>query len=213
MARRISNSCRIGDVRIGGGAPVVVQSMTNTDTADAAATARQVAQLAEAGSEVVRITVNNRAAAARVAEIRERLRDAHGVTVPLVGDFHYNGHTLLSEFPDCAEALSKYRINPGNVGRGARHDANFATMVRAAVDHDRPVRIGVNAGSLDPELLDALMDENGRRESPLPAEAVLREGMVRSALTSAEAALVVGRQAVGMVLWGWVSRLQVLVAV
>jgi (E)-4-hydroxy-3-methylbut-2-enyl-diphosphate synthase len=213
MARRISHSCRIGDVRIGGGAPVVVQSMTNTDTADAAATARQVAQLAEAGSEVVRITVNNRAAAARVAEIRERLRDAHGVTVPLVGDFHYNGHTLLSEFPDCAEALSKYRINPGNVGRGARHDANFATMVRAAVEHDRPVRIGVNAGSLDPELLDALMDENGRRESPLPAEAVLREAMVQSALTSAEAAQELGLQADRIVISCKVSRLQDMVAV
>ena len=124
--------------------------MTNTDTADAAATARQVAELAEAGSEIVRITVNNRAAAARVAEIRARLRDEHGADVPLVGDFHYNGHTLLREFPDCADALDKYRINPGNVGRGARHDANFATMVEAAIDHAKPVRIGVNAGLARP---------------------------------------------------------------
>ena len=172
----------MGDVVVGGGAPVVVQSMTNTDTADAAATARQVAELADAGSEIVRITVNNRAAAARVAEIRARLRDEHGADVPLVGDFHYNGHTLLREFPDCAEALDKYRINPGNVGRGARHDANFATMVEAAIDHGRPVRIGVNAGSLDPELMDRLMDENGRRAEPWGADAVLREAMVQSAL-------------------------------
>ena len=124
----------------------------------------------------MRITVNNRAAAARVAEIRDRLRDEHGVDVPLVGDFHYNGHTLLREFPDCAEALAKYRINPGNVGRGARHDANFATMVQAAIDHAKPVRIGVNGGSLDPELLDELMDENGRRAEPLGADAVVRRG-------------------------------------
>ena len=211
--RRISHSCRVGDVRIGGGAPVLVQSMTNTDTADAVGTARQVAELAEAGSEIVRITVNNRAAAAKVAEIRDRLRDAHGVEVPLVGDFHYNGHTLLSEFPDCAEALAKYRINPGNVGRGARHDANFATMVRAAVDHERPVRIGVNAGSLDPELLDALMDENGRRDEPLPADAVLREAMVHSALSSAEAAEELGLPADRIVLSCKVSRLQDMVAV
>ena len=165
-SRRQSTACSVGDVVVGGGAPVVVQSMTNTDTADAAATARQVAELADAGSEIVRITVNNRAAAARVAEIRARLRDEHGTDVPLVGDFHYNGHTLLREFPDCAEALDKYRINPGNVGRGARHDANFATMVEAAIDHGKPVRIGVNAGSLDPELMDRLMDENGRRAEP-----------------------------------------------
>ena len=213
MARRPSRTCRVGDVPIGGGAPVVVQSMTNTDTADAVATARQVAELAEAGSEIVRITVNNRAAAARVAEIRDRLRDAHGVSVPLVGDFHYNGHTLLTEFPDCAEALDKYRINPGNVGRGARHDANFATMVRVAVEHARPVRIGVNAGSLDPELLDDLMDANGRRDEPLPADAVLREAMVRSALSSAEAAQELGLPADRIVLSCKVSRLQEMVAV
>ncbi|HEX2507555.1 MAG TPA: flavodoxin-dependent (E)-4-hydroxy-3-methylbut-2-enyl-diphosphate synthase, partial [Miltoncostaeaceae bacterium] len=189
------------------------QSMTNTDTADAAATARQVAELAEAGSEIVRITVNNRAAAARVAEIRERLRDVHGVAAPLVGDFHYNGHTLLREFPDCAEALDKYRINPGNVGRGARHDANFATMVQAAIDHGRPVRIGVNAGSLDPELLDLLMDENGRRAEPWGADAVLREAMVQSALSSAEAAEEIGLPGDRIVLSCKTSRLQDMVAV
>ena len=209
----MSHACRVGDVVIGGGAPVVVQSMTNTDTADAAATAHQVAQLAEAGSEVVRITVNNRASAARVVEIRDRLRDVHGVEVPLVGDFHYNGHTLLTEFPEAADALAKFRINPGNVGRGARHDANFATMVRAAVDHGKPVRIGVNAGSLDPELLDRLMDENGRRDAPLSAEEVLREAMVQSALTSAEAAEELGLPADRIVISCKVSRLQEMVAV
>jgi (E)-4-hydroxy-3-methylbut-2-enyl-diphosphate synthase len=187
--------------------------MTNTDTADAAATARQVAELAEAGSEIVRITVNNRAAAVRVAEIRERLRDVHGVAAPLIGDFHYNGHTLLREFPDCAEALGKYRINPGNVGRGARHDANFATMVQAAIDHGRPVRIGVNAGSLDPELLDLLMDENGRRAEPWGADAVLREAMVQSALSSAEAAEEIGLPGDRIVLSCKTSRLQDMVAV
>jgi (E)-4-hydroxy-3-methylbut-2-enyl-diphosphate synthase len=212
-SRRPSTACRVGGVVVGGGAPVVVQSMTNTDTADAAATARQVAELAEAGSEIVRITVNNRAAAARVAEIRERLSGEHGVDVPLVGDFHYNGHTLLREFPDCAEALDKYRINPGNVGRGARHDANFATMVQAAIDHRKPVRIGVNAGSLDPELLDRLMDENGRRPEPLGADEVLREAMVQSALTSAGAAEELGLAADRIVLSCKTSRLQDMVAV
>jgi (E)-4-hydroxy-3-methylbut-2-enyl-diphosphate synthase len=211
--RRISRACRVGDVTVGAGAPVVVQSMTNTDTADAVATAAQVAELAEAGSEIVRITVNNRAAAARVAEIRERLRDDHGVDVPLVGDFHYNGHTLLREFPDCADALAKYRINPGNVGRGVRHDANFSTMVQAAIDHGRPVRIGVNAGSLDPELLDALMDENGRLDDPLPADAVLREAMVQSAISSAEAAEEIGLPGDRIVLSCKTSRLQDMVAV
>jgi (E)-4-hydroxy-3-methylbut-2-enyl-diphosphate synthase len=203
----------VGEVAVGSGAPVVVQSMTNTDTADAAGTALQVAELAEAGSEIVRITVNNRAAAARVAEIRDRLRDDHGVDVPLVGDFHYNGHTLLREFPDCADALAKYRINPGNVGRGARHDANFATMIQAAIDHARPVRIGVNAGSLDPEMLDALMDENGRLAEPLPAGAVLREAMVQSAISSAEAAEEIGLAGDRIILSCKTSRLQDMVAV
>ncbi|WP_217912816.1 flavodoxin-dependent (E)-4-hydroxy-3-methylbut-2-enyl-diphosphate synthase [Miltoncostaea marina] len=213
ILRRHSHACRVGDVQIGGGAPVVVQSMTNTDTADAVATAAQVAALAEAGSEVVRITVNNRAAAAKVPEIRDRLRDEHGVDVPLVGDFHYNGHTLLREFPETADALAKYRINPGNVGRGARHDANFATMVQAAIDHRRPVRIGVNAGSLDPELLDRLMDENGRRDDPLTADEVLREAMVQSALTSAAAAEELGLPPYMIVISCKTSRLQDMIAV
>jgi (E)-4-hydroxy-3-methylbut-2-enyl-diphosphate synthase len=211
-ARRQSVGCVIGGVQVGGGAPVVVQSMTNTDTADALATARQVAELAEAGSELVRITVNNRAAAARVAEIRERVRDDHGVEVPLVGDFHYNGHTLLREFPDCARALDKYRINPGNVGRGARHDRNFQTMVEIAIEHGKPVRIGVNAGSLDPELLDELMDANAARAVPEGADVVLRQAMVESALRSAEGAEAVGLPHDAIVLSCKTSRLPEMVA-
>lgn len=211
--RRISRAVIVGDVTVGGGAPVVVQSMTNTDTADAPATAEQVAALARAGSEIVRITVNNRAAAARVAEIAARVREVHGVEVPLVGDFHYNGHTLLREFPDCADALAKYRINPGNVGRGARHDANFATMIAAAVEHARPVRIGVNGGSLDPELMDRLMDENGRRAEPLGADEVMREAMIQSALTSAQAAEELGLPGDRIILSCKTSRLQDMVAV
>jgi (E)-4-hydroxy-3-methylbut-2-enyl-diphosphate synthase len=186
--------------------------MTNTDTRDAAATARQVAELAAAGAELVRITVNNRAAAAQVAEIRRRTREEYGVGVPLVGDFHFNGHTLLREFPDCAQALDKYRINPGNVGRGARHDANFATMVKVALEYGKPIRIGVNAGSLDPELLDRLMDENGRRAEPLSAEEVVREALVQSALRSAEAAEELGQPHDAIILSCKVSRLQEMVA-
>ncbi len=211
--RRESVRCMVGDVAVGGGAPVVVQSMTNTDTADAVSTATQVAALAEAGSEIVRITVNNRAAAAKVAEIRDRLCDDFGVSVPIVGDFHYNGHTLLREFPDCADALDKFRINPGNVGRRDRHDSNFAEIVRAAIDHDKPVRIGVNAGSLDPELLDELMDVNARSEAPGSAEEVLREAMVQSALRSAEAAEEIGLGHDRIILSCKASRLAEMVAV
>jgi (E)-4-hydroxy-3-methylbut-2-enyl-diphosphate synthase len=211
LPRRQTPTCMVGDVAVGSSAPVVVQSMTNTDTRDAEATARQIAELAEAGSEIVRITVNNRAAAAQVAEIRRRMREEHGVEVPIVGDFHYNGHTLLTEFRDCADALDKYRINPGNVGRGVRHDANFATMVRVAADHGKPVRIGVNAGSLDPELLDRLMDDNGRRADPWSAEEVLREALVQSALGSAEAAEELGLPHEMIILSCKVSRLQEMV--
>jgi (E)-4-hydroxy-3-methylbut-2-enyl-diphosphate synthase len=156
--------------------------------------------------------VNNRAAAAEVAGIKRRLRDDHGVEVPLVGDFHYNGHTLLTEFPDCAEALDKLRINPGNVGRGARHDANFATMIRVAVEYGKPVRIGVNAGSLDPELMDRLMDENGRRAEPWSGEQVLCEALVQSALTSAEAAEELGLPHDRIILSCKVSRVQEMIA-
>ena len=209
----MSAVCRVGDVPVGGGNPVVVQSMTNTDTKAAVATASQVAELAEAGSEIVRITVNNREAAAKVPEIVERLRDVHGVEVPIVGDFHYNGHTLLREFPDTADALAKYRINPGNVGRGARHDANFATMIEAAIDHGKPVRVGVNAGSLDPELLDGLMEQNARRPDPESADDVLREAMVMSALSSAEAAEEIGLPHDRIIISCKVSRLPDMVAV
>ncbi len=198
---------------MGGGAPVVVQSMTNTDTADAQGTAHQIAELAEAGSEIVRITVNNRAAAAKVAEVRTRLRDDHGIAVPIVGDFHYNGHTLLREFPDAAAALDKYRINPGNVGRGARHDANFAAIVHAAIENGKPVRIGVNAGSLDPELIDDLMDANAALSEPEGAEVVVRRAMVASALSSAEAAEELGLAHDAIVLSCKASRLQDMVAV
>ena len=162
QSRRRSRAVRVGDIIIGGGAPIVVQSMTNTDTEDAQATARQVEALARAGSELVRITVNTPQAAARVAEIRSRL-DATGCAVPLIGDFHYNGHKLLTQYPDCARALAKYRINPGNVGKGAKRDEQFATMIEIACRYDKPVRIGVNWGSLDQELLARLMDENAGR--------------------------------------------------
>ena len=187
LERRISSRVMVGPVAIGGGAPVVVQSMTNTDTADAAATARQVAELAAAGSELVRITVNTPEAAAQVAPIRARL-DALGCAVPLIGDFHFNGHKLLAQFPDCARALAKYRINPGNVGHGEKRDTQFATLIEIACKHDKPVRIGVNWGSLDQALLARLMDENAQRAEPLEAKAVMFEALIRSALDSAQQA-------------------------
>ena len=180
-------TCLVGGVPIGGGHPVVVQSMTNTDTSDAAMTARQVRELAAAGSEIVRITVNTREAARAVPEIRRRMAD-EGVTAPLVGDFHYNGHLLLHEFPDCARALDKYRINPGNVGVGEKHDENFRRMIEAARTHGKPVRIGVNWGSLDRALLTERMDANARRTPPLSDHEVVLEAMVESALRSAELA-------------------------
>ncbi len=209
----MSARCMVGHVPIGGGAPVAVQSMTNTDTADAVGTARQVAELVAAGSEIVRITVNNRDAAAMVPEVVARLRDDYGVDVPIVGDFHYNGHTLLREFPATADALAKFRINPGNVGRGARHDRNFATMVEAAIDHGKPVRIGVNAGSLDPELMDVLMEQNASLAEPRSANAVLREAMVQSTLDSAAAAEEIGLPHDHIVVSCKVSRLPDMVAV
>jgi (E)-4-hydroxy-3-methylbut-2-enyl-diphosphate synthase len=205
---------RWGDraVRIGGDAPVVVQSMTNTDTADAIATAIQVKELAAAGSEVVRVTVNTAEAAREVAAIRTQL-DRMGVDVPLVGDFHYNGHKLLAEYPDCAQALSKYRINPGNVGRGAKRDDNFARMVEVACRYGKPVRVGVNWGSLDQELLAKMMDENARRPQPWEASAVLREALVRSAIESAQRAEELGLPGDRIVLSAKVSGVQDLIAV
>jgi (E)-4-hydroxy-3-methylbut-2-enyl-diphosphate synthase len=212
MNRRISRQVSVEDVRIGGGAPVVVQSMTNTDTENADSTARQVEALARAGSELVRITVNTAEAAAQVARIRERL-DARGCKVPLIGDFHYNGHKLLTQYPDCARALAKYRINPGNVGRGAKRDEQFATMIECAIRHEKPVRIGVNWGSLDQELLARLMDENGKKQDPLEASEVMREAVIVSALESARQAEEIGLPAERIVISCKMSQVQDLIAV
>jgi (E)-4-hydroxy-3-methylbut-2-enyl-diphosphate synthase len=212
MARRVSRQVRVDKVAIGGGAPVVVQSMTNTDTADAEATSRQVFDLWRAGSELVRITVNSPAAAAQVARIRGQL-DAMGCDVPLVGDFHFNGHKLLTQYPDCARALAKYRINPGNVGKGAKRDDQFATMIEAALKYAKPVRIGVNWGSLDPELLTRMMDENGRCAEPLDADEVMREALVASGLESAAQAEKLGLPAERIVISCKVSGVQDLILV
>jgi len=185
--RRPSTRVHIGAVAVGGGAPVVVQSMTNTDTADIGATVTQVAQLARAGSELVRLTVNSAEAARAVPEIRERLLQT-GTDVPLIGDFHFNGHKLLTQYPACAEALAKYRINPGNVGQGEKRDAQFATLIEIACRYNKPVRIGVNWGSLDQALLARLMDDNAKRTEPLDAKPVMFEALIRSALDSAQQA-------------------------
>ena len=199
-------------VTVGGDAPVRVQSMTNTDTADAIATAIQVKALAQAGSELVRITVNNEASAKAVPAIREQL-DRMGVSVPLVGDFHYNGHRLLTDFPDCAQALSKYRINPGNVGRGEKGDKQFAQMIELAIRWNKPVRIGVNWGSLDQDLLAAMMDANSQRSSPWEAKQVMVEALITSALESAEAAKSIGLPASQILLSCKVSGVQELITV
>ncbi|MBO2520759.1 MAG: 4-hydroxy-3-methylbut-2-en-1-yl diphosphate synthase [Firmicutes bacterium] len=184
IVRRRSVAVKVGHVWIGGGHPVVVQSMTNTDTADVVKTADQVARLAEAGSELVRVTVNNEDAARAVPRIVERL-DAMGVRTPLIGDFHYNGHILLTKYPECAAALAKYRINPGNVGARQYHDENFRAIIEQAIIHDKPVRIGVNWGSLDQRLLTEMMDENAKRPDPKDAKSVMLDAMVESALRSA----------------------------
>jgi len=212
VERRSSRAVHVADKVIGGGAPILVQSMTNTDTEDAKATAAQVADLARAGSEIVRITVNTLEAARQVPEIRRRL-DAMNVAVPLVGDFHFNGHKLLTQVPDCAIVLDKYRINPGNVGHGSKRDEQFATMVEKAIEHAKPVRIGVNWGSLDPELLARLMDENARRPAPLDADAVMREALIVSALESAAFAESIGLAAERIVISCKVSAVQDLIAV
>ncbi|NBS57157.1 MAG: flavodoxin-dependent (E)-4-hydroxy-3-methylbut-2-enyl-diphosphate synthase [Betaproteobacteria bacterium] len=212
IQRRISRQVLVGGIAIGAHAPIVVQSMTNTDTADAAATVAQVMDLARAGSELVRITVNSPEAAAQVAGIREQL-DAKGCNVPLVGDFHFNGHRLLKQYPGCAEALAKYRINPGNVGHGKKRDDQFATMIEAACQYGKPVRIGVNWGSLDPELLARMMDENARRAAPLDATEIMREALIASALESAAQAVVWGLPAERIVISCKVSAVQDLIAV
>jgi (E)-4-hydroxy-3-methylbut-2-enyl-diphosphate synthase len=203
---------KVGNITVGGGAPVVVQSMTNTDTADVEATARQVAALARAGSELVRITVDRDEAAAAVPHIKERLLRTN-VDVPIVGDFHYIGHKLLADHPACAEALDKYRINPGNVGFKEKKDRQFGAIVETAIKHDKPVRIGANWGSLDQELLTHLMDENSRAKNPLDARDVTREAMVQSALMSAERAEEIGLPRSKIIISGKVSAVQDLIAV
>jgi (E)-4-hydroxy-3-methylbut-2-enyl-diphosphate synthase len=216
LARRQTRQVKVRHgsrtVLVGGGAPVLVQSMTNTDTADAIGTAIQVKELARAGSEAVRITVNTPEAAAAVPAIREQL-DKMGVDVPLVGDFHYNGHQLLNDYPACAEALSKYRINPGNVGQGAKRDTQFAQMIEVACRYDKPVRIGVNWGSLDQSLLARIMDENAQRAEPWSAQAVMYEALVTSALESADRAEALGMPGDRIVLSCKVSGVQDLIAV
>ena len=210
--RRDSIGVKVGTVTIGAGMPIVVQSMTNTDTADAESTANQVEQLAAAGSELVRITVNTPEAASQVAKIRELL-DTRGCNVPLVGDFHYNGHTLLTKYPECAQALAKYRINPGNVGFGKKKDSQFTTMIEKAIEYDKPVRIGVNWGSLDQELLTRMMDENARKSEPGEAEEIMREALIVSAISSAERAQDIGLGKDHIVLSCKVSGVQQLIAV
>ena len=210
--RRVVRAVRVGGVQIGGDAPVVVQSMTNTDTSDDFSTSMQVAQLARAGSEIVRITVDTPEAAAAVPKIREQLLRMN-LDVPLVGDFHYNGHTLLTDYPECAAALDKYRINPGNVGQGAKRDVQFARIIELACKYDKPVRIGVNWGSLDQSILARIMDDNARRAQPLDAGGVMREAMVASALESAAAAEKYGLAGNRIVLSCKVSSVQDLIAI
>lgn len=210
--RRRTAGVRVGEVLIGGGAPIAVQSMTDTDTADVAATAAQARALAEAGSELVRIAVNDPDAAQAVPEVRRAL-DRAGCAVPLVGDFHYNGDRLLAQYPECARALAKYRINPGNVGFGEKRDERFAAMIEAAIEYRRPVRIGVNWGSLDRDLAAALMDENARADPPRTAAEVTREALVRSALASAERAEALGLGRERIVISCKVSDVQELIAV
>ena len=210
--RRITRAVNVGAVKLGGGHPVVVQSMTNTDTADIASTVKQVAELWRAGSEMVRVTVNNPESAAAVPHIVEKLR-MMGIEVPVIGDFHYNGHTLLTNEPACAEALGKYRINPGNVGFGRKKDTQFAQLIEFAIQYDKPVRIGVNWGSLDQSLAAQLMDENAQRAEPWEASLVLREALIRSALDSAERAVEIGLPRERIVLSCKVSGVQELIAV
>jgi len=212
IKRRPSQRVVIGKVLLGGGAPVVVQSMTNTDTADVSATTKQVFELAKAGSELVRITVNTPEAAAQVANIRRRL-DALGCYVPLVGDFHYNGHRLLNEYPDCAQALAKYRINPGNVGRSRAEDDPFTIMIQTAIKYDKPVRIGVNWGSLDQKLVVRMMDENAKLAEPKDVKEVTRAALIASALESAQRAEQLGMAHNRIVLSCKVSEVQDLIAV
>jgi (E)-4-hydroxy-3-methylbut-2-enyl-diphosphate synthase len=210
--RHNTTGVKVGDIIIGGSHPIVVQSMTNTDTADAESTAKQVKQLADAGSELVRITVNTEEAAGQVAKIRDLL-DARGCNVPLIGDFHYNGHLLLTKYHECAQSLAKYLINPGNVGFGKKKDVQFSTMIEKAIDNDKPVRIGVNWGSLDQELLKEFMDENARQEKPKEIDEVMQEALIVSALSSADRAVGLGLPKDHIVLSCKVSGVQKLISV
>ncbi len=212
MPRKHTQSVKVGHVSIGGANPIVVQSMTNTDTEDAVRTAAQVADLARAGSELVRITVNTVAAAQAVPEIRDRLLKM-GVNVPLVGDFHFNGHKLLSSVPECAQALSKYRINPGNVGRGSKRDEQFSQMIEIAIENQKPVRIGANWGSLDQDLLARLLDENAASKHPKPLDSINREAVISSALSSAQRATELGLSKDKIIISCKMSRVQDLVQV
>jgi len=210
--RKITHQVLVGNVKVGGGAPIVVQSMTNTDTANVSATVKQVMELSTAGSEIVRITVNSEEAAAAVAEIRNQL-DQKGFSVPLVGDFHFNGHKLLEKYPDCAQALSKYRINPGNVGRGKSRDPQFQQMIEFAVQYNKPVRIGVNGGSLDQSVLTRLLDENRIKPIPEPLAAVTRKAIVLSALESAAKAQELGLGKDKIILSCKISNVQELISI
>ncbi len=210
--RKKTQQVLIGNVKVGGNAPIVVQSMTNTDTADVAATVKQVMELANAGSEVVRITVNNEEAAQAVAEIRAQL-DANGFSVPLVGDFHFNGHKLLEKYPDCAQALGKFRINPGNVGKGAKKDTQFQQMIECAIKYDKPVRIGVNGGSLDQSVLTRLLDENRAKAEPQELSAITREAIIISALESAAAAESFGLSKDKIIISCKISNVQELISI
>ena len=212
LVRRLSPTVNVGGVLVGSKHPVVVQSMTNTDTEDIQSTSKQIAELARAGSELVRITVNTENAAASVPGIMERL-EMMSCEVPVVGDFHYNGHRLLQKYPECARLLAKYRINPGNVGFGKKRDDQFATIAELAIEYDKPVRIGVNWGSLDQRLLARLMDANGKKSAPLPADAVMREALIRSALESAELAETLGMAHDRIILSCKVSAVQDLILV
>lgn len=212
LNRKITNSVKVGNITIGGGAPVVIQSMTNTDTADVTSTVNQVYDLWQAGSEIVRITVNNEAAAEQVPELVEQLAKRN-CFVPIVGDFHYNGHTLLNNYPECAKALAKYRINPGNVGFGKKRDVQFEMMIEAAIKYNKPVRIGVNWGSLDQDLAIKLMDENSKSSNPKTADEVMIEAMLQSALMSAEKAENIGMRPDQIVISAKISRVQNLIDV
>ena len=212
IARKNTVGVKVGQVQIAGGAPIVIQSMTNTDTADVGSTVQQIYELARAGSELVRVTVNNEASAEAVPRIREQL-EAKGCMVPIIGDFHFNGHKLLEKYPACAEALSKYRINPGNVGRGSKRDPQFAQMIEFACRYEKPVRIGVNWGSLDQSVLARLLDENAQLADPAPLEEVMREAVITSALESAHRAVELGLPQNRIVISCKLSRVQELIAV